>query len=251
MLKGGRPDRLRHPAAEELEGLFDVADIPLDRLHLVRCLTTIEDVLTDPGSAIELLERLGERERTVRSAVLVDIYPRLAQALDGIAVEPPVRVRVAPELTVERDEAVLLDAPYLLPLLDRIPVPARGLVAAVADLLDLPLASEVVTAAVTSTATSVSNWSELPGAGIAARRLGMNSLPGRIACHDPLVVTGDRVVSWWTAGGMDHVHRGTGPDALGRALAWRHGAWSLRAALAEAFAHPDDLARLTGEDAAG
>jgi len=251
VLDGRRPDRLRHPDAADLEGLFDVAEIRPGMLRLVRCLTTVEDILLDPGTTIELLERLGQPERTVRAAVLAEVYPRLAVALDGIDVDPPARVRVAADRTVERDEAVVLDAPYLYPLLDRTPVPAPGFAAAVADLLDLPLASELVTAAVTSTPTSMADWSAVPGAAAAARRLGVDSLPGRIAWHLPLVVTGDRVVSWWSEGGLDHVHTDAGPAALGRALAWRHGTWLSRAALVEAFAHPDDQVRLTAEDGVG
>jgi hypothetical protein len=41
------------------------------------------------------------------------------------------------------------------------------------------------------------------------------------------------------------------PAALGRALAWREGAWSMRQALSEAFAHPDRAAELAAEDAVG
>jgi hypothetical protein len=41
------------------------------------------------------------------------------------------------------------------------------------------------------------------------------------------------------------------PAALGRALAWRAGAWPLRQALAEAFAAPDRAAELAAEDAVG
>jgi hypothetical protein len=39
------------------------------------------------------------------------------------------------------------------------------------------------------------------------------------------------------------------PGALGRALAWRAGAWPLRQALAEAFADPARSADLAAEDA--
>jgi hypothetical protein len=47
----------------------------------------------------------------------------------------------------------------------------------------------------------------------------------------------------------DHVD-GT-PEGLGRALAWRAGAWSRRQALAEAFAFPDRAGELAAEDAVG
>ena len=251
VLGGRRPDRLRHPDADQLAGLFDAADVAPGLLRLLGCLTSIDDALANLGTAIELLDRLGRPERTVRAAVLADLYPRLALALDGVEVDPPARVRVASELTVDRGKAVVLDAPYLLPVLGRSTVPAPGQAGAVADLLGIPLASEIVTAAVISKPTSVSDWSAVPGASAAARRLGMQSLPGRIAFHGPLVVTGDRVVPWWSEAGLDHVGVGAGPAALGRALSWRHGKWPLRTALAEAFAQPDDQARLTAEDGAG
>ena len=74
--------------------------------------------------------------------MLRTVYARLAAALDGIDVDPPERVRVAPDRVVE--DAVVLDAPYLQPLVDGPLVAAGGAPGAVADLLDLPLASEKV-----------------------------------------------------------------------------------------------------------
>ena len=105
-----------------------------------------------------------------------------------------------------------------------------------ADLLDLPLASELVgRARVTSRAARTVPWAEVPGAGLAAARLGVPELTGSVAVHPTLTVTGGRTVAWWP-GEPDAVDGS--PAALGRALAWRAGAWPLRQALAEAFAHP-------------
>ncbi len=251
VLNRRRPDRLREPDAAELEGLFDPADVAPEILRLLSCLSSIDDAVAEPGTALELLDRVGKAHRTVRADVLPDIYPRLAVALEGMDVDPPDRVRVGPGHTVDRDEAVVLDAPHLLPLLDRIPVPAAGRATAVADLLDLPLATEIVSATVTSTATTVSDWVDVAGASVAARRLGVASLSGRVATHDPLRVTGHRDVPWWPETEIDHVDAGAGPAALGRALAWRHDRWPLRAALAEAFDCPGEADRLDAEDGAG
>ena len=99
-------------------------------------------------------------------------------------------------------------------------------------------------------------WAEVPGAGLAAARLGVERLEGEVAVHAELVV-GGRTVAWWPgerddAGvdrRVDHVD-GTA-DALGRALAWRMGAWPLRQALAEAFGCPDRADALAAEDAVG
>jgi hypothetical protein len=91
-------------------------------------------------------------------------------------------------------------------------------------------------------------WGEVPGAALAAARLGRDRLDGEVAVHDPLVVGGQRV-PWWPDGERDAVDGS--PEALGRALAWRYGAWARRQALAEAFAHPDRAEALAAEDAVG
>jgi hypothetical protein len=126
-------------------------------------------------------------------------------------------------------------------------VPAGGAAGAVADLLDLPLASEKVRASGTAGGRR-RRWADLPGAELAAARLGIDLLEGEVAVHDALTVSG-RPVSWWPDGPVDHVDGS--PGALGRALAWRADAWPLRQALAEAFAFPDRAAELAAEDAVG
>jgi hypothetical protein len=118
----------------------------------------------------------------------------------------------------------------------------------VADLLDLPLAGELVRGSLTGRPERRTRWAQLPGAALAAARLGLTELAGEVAVHEELTVDG-RPVAWWPADDVDHVD-GT-PAALGRALAWRAGAWSLRQALTEAFAFPDRAAELAAEDAVG
>ena len=142
----------------------------------------------------------------------------------------------------------LLDLPWLQPLEDRPLVPAGGAPGAVADLLDLPLASEVVTARIESTPARLVRWADLPGAGLAVARLGVDRLAGEVAVHEPLRV-GGREVPWWFEGPVVAVDGS--PAALGRALAWTHGAWHLRQALAEAFAEPERGEALTAEDGVG
>jgi hypothetical protein len=245
VLDGQRPDRLRHPDSTELQGLYDPATGASDVLDLLRPPATVDDVLADVDGAIDLLDRLGDPARTVRPDVLRTVYARVAAALDGIDVDPPQRVRVAPDRLAE--DAVVLDAPYLQPLVDQPVVPAGGAPGAVADLLDLPLASEKVGGSVTGSGRR-QRWAEVPGAELAAARLGVAALEGEVAVHDRLTVDG-RAVTWWPEGPVDHVDGS--PAALGRALAWRAGAWPLRQALAEAFAFPDRAAELAAEDAVG
>jgi hypothetical protein len=246
VLHGRRPDRLRHPGSAELAGLYDPADASAGVLALLRPPATLADVLAGVDGAIDLLARLGDLRRTVRPDVLRTVYARLAAALEGVDVDPPERVRVTPE-RVARD-AVVLDAPYLLPLLDLPVVPAGGAPGPVADLLDLPLAGELVRASVTSRPARSLPWGQVPGAELAAARLGREELTGEVAVHEPLVVD-ERPVPWWPGEDVDHVDGS--PAALGRALAWREGAWGMRQALAEAFAFPDRATDLTAEDAVG
>ncbi|WP_233517640.1 sacsin N-terminal ATP-binding-like domain-containing protein [Geodermatophilus marinus] len=246
VLDGRRPGRLRHPAARELQGLYDVARAGDRLLDLLRPPASVADVLADVEGALDLLDRLGDPRRTVRPEVLAGVYARLAAALDGVDVDPPERVRVAPARVVPADDAVVLDVPWLHPLVDRPLVPAGGAPAAVADLLDLPPASEVVRAEVESTPVRRQPWAELPGAALAAARLGTDLPAGEVAVHAPLRA-GGRPVGWWPGDGVDHVD-GT-PGALGRALAWRAGAWGRRQALAEAFAEPGRSDELAAEDA--
>jgi hypothetical protein len=231
----------------ELQGLYEsVPELPEAVLELLRPPATVADVLADVDDAIDLLDRLGDPRRTVSPAVLRTVYADLATALHGVDVDPPDRVRVAPD-EVSAD-AVVLDAPWLQPLVDRPVVPAGGAPGPVADLLDLSLASELVRARVSSRAARTLPWSEVPGAGLAAARLGVPQLTGSVAVHSSLTVTGGCTVAWWP-GDPDAVD-GT-PGALGRALAWRAGAWPLRQALTEAFAHPQRSAQLAAEDAVG
>ncbi|TFV67142.1 hypothetical protein E4P40_24635, partial [Blastococcus sp. CT_GayMR20] len=245
VLAGVRPDRLRHPDGTELQGLYEPAAAGPEVLELLRPPARLDDVLADVDDAIELLDRLGDPARTVRPEVLRTVYARLAAALDGIDADPPDRVRVAPDRVAE--DAVVLDAPYLLPLVDLPVVPGGGAPGAVADLLDLPMASEVVTAPSPTGGRRVA-WAELPGAALAGARLGRQELTGEVAVHDTLTVGGRRV-AWWPEGDVDHVDGSA--TALGRALAWRAGDWAKRQALAEAFALPDRAGELAAEDAVG
>ena len=246
VLDGVRPDRLRHPQGTELQGLYEpVDDLVSEVLELLRPPAAVAEVLADVDDAIDLLHRLGNPTRTVAPAVLRTVYARLATVLDGVDVAPPTRVRVAPGQVSE--EAVVLDAPWLQPLAELPVLPAGGLPAPVAELLDLPLASELEgRARVTSRAARTVPWSAVPGAELAALRLGVPELTGQVAVHPTLTVTGGRPVSWWP-GEVDAVD-GT-PAALGRALAWRAGRWPSRQSLAEAFAHPQRAAELAAEDA--
>jgi hypothetical protein len=115
-----------------------------DLAALLGARTGLGDVLADPDAAADLLDRLGDPARTVSPAVLGSVYARLATALAGVDVDPPARIRVAPDRVVDARHAVVLDAPWLLDRLGgRAPVAGGADPAAVADLLDVPLLSEL------------------------------------------------------------------------------------------------------------
>ena len=252
VLGGQHPGRLRDPAGTQLQGLYEPARAAPEVLARLRPPATVDDVLADPDAALDLLDRLGDPARTVPAAVLRDVYARLAAALDGLDADPPARVRVAPDRVADpaREQVAVLDAPWLQPLADGPLVPAGGAPGAVADLLDLPLVGERVRARVESVPLRRQAWAEVPGAGLAAARLGLPGLDGEVEVHRPLRA-GGREVPWWPgAGGAPDAVDGT-PAALGRALAWRAGAWPLRQALAEAFAEPGRSADLAAEDGIG
>ena len=243
---GRRPDRMRAPTATDLDGLYDVAEADPETLALLGVAHSVDEVLADPDRALDLLDRLGDPDRTVPAATLRTVYPRLALVLEDAA-DPPDRVRVGPATTVPREAAVVLDLPYLLPLLghERTPVPADEAPGPVADLLDLPLASELLgpLAPDPGPARTLA-WAGVPGAELAAARCGGPIPDATVAVHERLAV-GGTPVRWWPDGETDHTDGS--PYALGRALAWRLGTWSARAAAVEALTDPDD-AVLAAED---
>lgn len=240
-LDSRRPDRLRIPAAVDLAGLYDPVDAPA----VAGVLTGLDDALADPDRALELLDRLGDPELSVPAATLPLVYPRLAAVLEDRA-EPPDRIRVAPARTVPRSAAVVLDRPYLLPLLaGRTPVPAGDAPGPVADLLDLPLAGELAGGNPDTPAGPARRWAAVPGVELAAARCGAAVPAASVTAEDRLTV-GGVPVPWWPDGEVDRTDGS--PAALGRALAWRLNAWSRRAAAAEALAAPAEADRLAAED---
>ncbi|MGI8696050.1 MAG: hypothetical protein ACR2JQ_05305, partial [Mycobacteriales bacterium] len=239
VLGGERPDRLRTVDAVLLRGLYDVAEVDADLAALTGVLHDVEDVLADVDRATDLLWRLADWRRLVDLVLLREIYPRLATALDGVDVDRPDWVRVGADRVVGCDHAVVVDLPYLLPLLDRAVVPAAGSdPTAVAELLDVSLGSDLVRVAA-PTGGRRQAWSAMPGAVAAAARCGAVVPGGQVAVHRGLEVGGVSV-RWWPDGDVDHVDEPAGAGALGRALAWRLRRWELRAACVEALRSPDD-----------
>jgi hypothetical protein len=217
-----------------------VADAAVVRLLLTR--------LADPGRPLGVPACLAAW-RVLASAT--------ADATDDDAAAPDaVRALVADTgasgglvaAVVPADDAVVADDPRWLQRTDlgALVVAPSERAEALADLLDLDLASDVAAGQVTSSGVEA----DVPAAALELVR--GNGSAGREPVtrwveHDDLLVDGVPV-DWWVADGVPHAATSEG---LARALAWAAGAWHLRHALAALLTDPAAAARLMLEDAAG
>lgn len=224
------PARLVPPAPAVLDGL------DAGVLRALGGVDALDEVPADRWSA--LLERLGP----VGSAVPLDVAGRLWRAWAGGAgpAHPPTAVvaLVGPGRAVVTDDAVVADDPRWwqraaadLPVVP-VPAAAGGASAArvVADLLDLPLASEQEDDDVVADAAEPE---DVPAAVLAL-------LPGAPATwwrHDELRAGGDDVDWWVTVDGDVHAVHVAG---LAAALAHVAGRWGVRAAVEALLTDPDD-----------
>ena len=239
VLAGRRPVDLRDPAGDAaLAGLWDDAPAGIDPV-LARALgvrTTLEALLAAPGGADELLDRLAEVDRPVTAAGLRELLRALA-GQEPNDVTPPTKVRIRPDRVVDAADVVVLDAPDLLALLGAGEplVVASALAGPLADVLDLPLASEVVPGEVLS--------SGLPRAVPAVVARALTCTPPTYFQHKRLVVRGrcgEVEVGWRVLpGGADgpEVHAAD-QAGLARALAWAAGAWDRRWLVAALLTDP-------------
>ncbi|MEV5825172.1 hypothetical protein AB0L25_06300 [Spirillospora sp. NPDC052242] len=221
VLDGRRPREFRLPGDASLAGLYDVApDGPDERLlTALGVRTSLDDLLDEPGGARELLERLADPARDVARDRLGALWTALADA-PGLDVEPPERVRAVVDGAVEvvdAGDALVLDRPDLLPLLAGQPlvIAARGREERLAELLDLPAASDEV-------AGEVEDGEERPVP--EEVRAVLPGAPDVYRAHDRLTVDGTDV-QWWVGDGQVHAD---GPAGLARALAWVTGEWEAR-----------------------
>jgi len=237
------------PGASEglLDGLLDPAPAWVRDLDpaVRRALGVLDDVSVGPlGPAVvaTLLERTAEPERAVGVRSCLTLWRELAAlAPDGI--DPPERLRVlAGERTVvvDAEGAFVPDDPRWLQRgdLGGLVVPPAGAAAHLADLLDLPLASELAAGRVDSVGTRV------PVAAVVRDLL--PDAPGSWLEHEQLLVDG-QPVDWWVDD--DGVPHAATSDGLARALAWSTGAWTRRHLVAAVLADPADAVRLAVEAA--
>ncbi|PWW65716.1 sacsin N-terminal ATP-binding-like domain-containing protein [Actinokineospora spheciospongiae] len=246
VLAGHPPTDWRLPGAEDLAGLYDVVpDTGTDPRVLAAIGVRTALAVDDADDAEDLLIRLGDPDRGVHPGAVLRTHAALAEAVaedlfDPADVRLPENTRTLAG-TVAAD-CVVLDAPWLLAVLDEDQVVSAGpdfaLAEPLAELLDLELATDVVGADVVSAGEPVP-WSELGAVAAACELLGVEPPEGNAVVHDKLVVRtsgGDHVVSWWVADGVPHC--ADTPEALARALAWTTDRWSERHLLTALIEEP-------------
>jgi hypothetical protein len=255
VLDGRRPGDLRAPDSDPLlAGLYDPVgagpgDDPIGRLladpAVARALgvrTSLADLLAERGGPDELLARLADPARLVSRPQLRALWAALAtaDALAPDAVTPAdwVRaVRGGQVVLAAADDVLVLDAPDLWPLLADEPLvlaPYR-LAARLADLLDLPLASEEIAGSLDAPGQ------RRPVPSIV--RAVVPDVPSHYQAHDKLTVDGIEL-PWRCLGGEIHA---ASPAGLGCALAWRAGRWPLRHLLTALLADPDGADRVLAD----
>jgi hypothetical protein len=254
-LGGRRPSDLRtHNADPLLAGLYDaiseagggpvlaglLGDPVIARALGVRA--SLADLLAEPGGADELLARLADPARPVTRPQLRALWAALATA-GGMTAEditPPDRVRAVhgDKITVaDASDVLILDVPDLWPLAADQPLilaPYRHS-SRLADLLDLPLASEEIPG---MTETS---GDRRPVPGILLEVL--PEAPATYQEHDSLIVDGTDI-PWRYVGG--ELHAAT-VEGLAHGLAWAADRWQERHLLAALLISPEETARLLAE----
>ncbi|WP_308208054.1 hypothetical protein [Actinomadura madurae] len=242
VLDGRRPGEFRLGGDESLAGLYDLAPEGLDERLLLALgvRTSLTELLDEPGGAQELLDRLADPERSVARAQLGRLWTALADAPEA-AVEPPDHVRAVVDGAVEvvdAQDALVLDSPDLLPLLQGQPlvIAAQGRDGSLAELLDLPRAGDEIPGAVESEGEK----RPVPD----AVRAVLPEAPADYIAHERLVVDGQNI-PWWTRDGQIHASSMKG---LARALAWSSGHWGDRLLLEAVLREPESLPALLAED---
>lgn len=191
-LLDGTPLRYwRLPGASDLAGLYD--PVPLDGLDEgflaaagVRAALRVEG----PQDCADLLARLGDPARSVTPAVVHAAHAALAAAdLDPADVDPPSRVRSRTGGVVASERALVLDAPWLAAVLSEDSLVTGGDADLLAELLDLPLASDEVHAELLDgDAGRQVAWAELVEVVAACAAAGLPVPAGSVVLHDRLQV---------------------------------------------------------------
>ncbi|MFF7080404.1 sacsin N-terminal ATP-binding-like domain-containing protein [Streptomyces lavendulae] len=243
VLDGRRPAGLRAAGGDPLlEGLYTPADATgFEDEQVLRALgvrTTVAALLDEPGGAAELLSRLADPDREVTGRQLHGLYGALAD-LDPEQVTLPDELRAVVDgevVVVDAADAVIADAPDLLPLAGGLPLlpvaPSRA--ADLADLLQVRRLSDTVPAEVTTPGEE----HEVPEA---VRVLLGPATPPTYVEHEELVAGGTELDWRRTPDGTLHAATLEGVAA---GLAWSAGQWPRRFEVAALLEDPSRTAEL-------
>jgi len=247
VLDGHRPGDLRAPDADPLLwGLYDPMDAagPLADPVIARALgvrSALADLLAEPGGPDELLARLADPARPVSRPQLRALWAALASADgDRVALSPVDHVRAvrgSQVVLADADDVLVLDAPDLWPLLADQPLVLApySLAGRLADLLDLPLASEEIAGSLDSPGQRA------PVPSIVASIV--PDAPSHYQAHDKLTVDGIEL-PWRYLDGELHA---ASPAGLGCALAWQAGQWTRRHLLTALLTDPGSAGRVLAD----
>ncbi|MFI5827622.1 sacsin N-terminal ATP-binding-like domain-containing protein [Streptomyces sp. NPDC051578] len=243
VLDGRRPAGLRAAGGDPLlAGLYTPADATgFEDEQVLRALgvrTSVHALLDEPGGAAELLGRLADPDREVSDRQLHALYGALAE-LDPEQVTLPddLRAVVDGEIrVVDAADAVIADAPDLLPLTAGLPLlpVAPALAADLAELLQVRRLSDTVPAEVTTPGEE----HEVPEA---VRILLGPATPRTYVEHEELVAGGTELDWRHTPDGTLHAATLEGVAA---GLAWSAGQWPRRFEVAALLEDPSRTAEL-------
>lgn len=245
---GGDPllRALLDPLPASLQGLDP------DARRALGIIRDVADLAGPDGAAVELvLHRLTDPARLVEPRALLRLWAQLAYLGDAVPpVDAPSRVRVLDRTAtgtavVDAARAAVVDAPMWWQRgdLDAAVIAPAGLAEGLADLLDLPLTSELAPG-------RVEDGGRRTAVPDVARDL-LPSSPATWCRHDRLVVDGHEV-DWWVEGAGDSaVLHAVDTRGLARALAQAAGAWGRRFLVVELLAQPEQASALMTEDALG
>ncbi|WP_441343106.1 sacsin N-terminal ATP-binding-like domain-containing protein [Nocardia sp.] len=209
--------RMRHPDDTTFDGLLPV--IPGFGTHDLRVLRA---VLADPEVmsaelAEELMDALADPTRIPVPEAISQTHRRLAEGLaDGVLevsdLDAPDKVRALTGVVIDAADALVLDQPWFGPALpaDRLIVGDIDTAPSLAALLDLPLASQAVTAEVLGEGRHTT-WTAEPLGVLLRLQFGSPTRTGELVIHDELrvrltgAVEATVAVAWWREGDVTHV----------------------------------------------
>lgn len=213
---GGTPLGLCRAPGDELfaDLLPTPAELDPDEIRALHAVLADPETIT-PELATALLEALADPAKTPSPEAISQTHRRLAEALELLDLNElalPERVRALSGAVIDPADAVILDEPcygFAIPP-DRLVAGDRDTARALSTLLDLPLASEAVTAEVLGEGR-VSTWRDEPLGVVLRMQFGEVPPDAPLILHEELRVRLSGAyeatveVPWWREGEVTHV----------------------------------------------